>query len=348
MALNPLMIGTLKLPHGVLLAPMAGYTHPPFRAICHRYGAALTYTEVVNAAGLVYNSKPTWHLLETFAGEGPVAAHIYGNDPAIFADAAQRIEATGRFALIDINCGCPVRKIVKKGCGAALMESPAQIGRIVKAVVDAVSLPVTVKTRIGMRPALANGRHIAHEAADNGAAAITIHGRLASKGHQGEVDWHGIAAIAADLPIPVIGNGGIKSATDALAAMAHATLAGVMVARGAVGAPWLFRDILAASNGKPLPQPTTDERYAVIEEHLTGLIELKRREKLIRKHATLTPEDAAALAFKPHWHQYLKGMHHWGDIRAHINEIRTIPELLATTRHVFARDALADFHQDSQ
>jgi tRNA-dihydrouridine synthase B len=334
-----LTIGELSLPHGLLLAPMAGYTHAPFRAICHRLGAALTYTEVTNAAGLVYDSKPTWQLLETFENEGPVAAHIYGNDPAIFADAAQRIEATGRFALIDINCGCPVPKIVKKGCGAALMTSPKLIGQLVKAVTDAVSLPVTIKTRIGLRPGTENAAEIAKEAVDNGAAAITIHGRLASNEHHGLVDWEGIARIAETLPIPVIGNGGIHSPEEAVAAYhQHPSLSGIMIARGAVGSPWIFRDTLAAMDGKEEPTPPmTEECMAIIREHLEGLVELKERELLYRKNATLTATEAAAVIFKPHWHQYLKGMHHWGDIRSSINQINTIPEILATTQEIFSR-----------
>ena len=330
-------IGKLSLDNPFILAPMAGYTDAAFRSLCYDFGCAMAYTEVVVAQGLVRGSKPSWHLLETVENEHPAAAHIYGSDPRVMADTAAMIEQTGRFDTIDINCGCPVRKIVAKGAGAALIRSPQLIGKIVKAVVGAVTLPVTVKTRIGFEPGVERVSEIAEAAEDNGAAMIAIHGRYAAHHHRGDVDWDLIAEIKRERGIPVVGNGGIMTASDAILHLGKYSLDGIMIARGAVGRPWIFEDIHDIQNGNPLRRRTHAELREVISTHLQRLVRLKEKEALYRRKSSFDPDHNAARKFRSHLIQYLRGFSDWSDIRRRLNSIETTADILQIVDTVFAR-----------
>ena len=230
----------------VFLAPMAGFTNAAMRRICHRFGAGLTYTEMVNATGVLHASDKTWHLLETFPDEGPVAAHLYGADPAILGEAAARVGALGRFAAIDLNAGCPVRKITSSGAGAALMKSPELIGRIVAAMRAATHLPITVKTRLGPQPDQIVVLEILRAVEEAGGAALTVHGRFATQEHSGDVRLDLLAEVKRASRIPVIGNGGVLDAADAVQMFRETGVDAVMVARGATGNPWIFQEIVEA------------------------------------------------------------------------------------------------------
>ena len=189
MNLNPLKFGTVTIDFPVVLAPMAGYTDAAFRSICKENGAGACYTEVTSAEGIRRDSQKTFQFLEVSKLDHPIAGHIFGKSVEAMAEAARYIEQLGRFDWIDLNCGCPVKKVVRRGAGAALMKEPEQIGEIVRAVKKAVSLPVSVKTRIGFSSAFPDHLTIAKIVEDAGADMIAVHGRLACNFHKGEADW---------------------------------------------------------------------------------------------------------------------------------------------------------------
>ncbi len=332
-----MQIGSLTTETPFSLAPMAGYTDAAFRAICKDYGCSLVYTEVAVAQGLMRDSKPSWHLLETVSGERPIAGHIYGSEPEVMAATASMIEASGRFDLIDINCGCPVRKIVAKGAGAALIRSPERIGEIVRAVCAAVTLPVTVKTRIGFDPGEARITEIAQSVEEAGAAAIAIHGRYAAHHHKGDVDWELIARIKNESGIPVIGNGGIMSAELALQRMRESGVDGIMIARGAVGRPWIFDDIARLQRGEAVAERSLPELREIIEKHLARLVALKRKEALYRRKGSFLVDRGAAMHFRCHLIQYLSGFADWSDIRRRLNSLTSTADILDVVDQVFAR-----------
>lgn len=323
---RPLNIGSLSIPFPFVLAPMAGYTDGPFRSLCSEYGAGAVYTEVVNAQGITRKSGPTMHLLEVAENEHTVAAHLYGNDPMIMAQAAERAEQTGRFKFIDINCGCPVRKIVRKGCGAALMKDPAKIGEIVKAVRNAVSLPVTVKTRLGFDPEHMNISDIARHVEDAGASAIAVHARTADQGHTGPAQWEMLAMLRQQVGIPVIGNGGVKSAEAAITAL-NSGVDAVMIATGAVGCPWIFRQIKEILSGLPPFIPSFDERKEIILKHLTALLRLKELESRHRRRS-VSHQAAAVLHFRAHLYRYLKGTPGFHKVRANLQHLISVESVI--------------------
>lgn len=255
----PLRIGPLQLPSALLLAPLAGYTDLPFRLLCKENGAGLCYSEMISCHGLIFAQKNTFELLATVPEERPFAVQLFGSEPALMGRAAA-IVSTLPVDLIDINMGCPVRKVIKKGCGAALMKEPRRAEAIVRAVCANTSLPVTVKFRSGWTEETINAPDFARMAEGAGAAALTIHGRTWAQGFGGLADRRVIAAVKAAVSIPVIGNGDVHSYGDGLTMMAETGCDGVMVGRGALGNPWLF-----APAGKPAMLPA---RMAVIERYL--------------------------------------------------------------------------------
>ncbi|MBA4388304.1 MAG: tRNA dihydrouridine synthase DusB [Verrucomicrobia bacterium] len=327
-------MGSLTLDQPVLLAPMAGYTDSAFRSICMRLGAAMCFTEVTNAEGLARDSKPTFHLLETSPEEHPISGHIYGVKPDVMAQAAAIIEKLGKFSSIDINCGCPVRKIVAKGAGAALMKSPKKIEEIVRAVRAATSLPVTVKTRIGFHVDKTHMLDIAKAAEAGGASAICVHARFAANHHSGPADWEALAVLKQNLRIPLIGNGGINKPDDALAMIRQTGVDGVMIGRAAVGNPWVFAEILSLLAGRGYQPPTMEERKAVILEHLDRQIALKIKERLHRRRATLPPDQSAVLHFRGHLFRYLHAFPGFAGIKRTFQTLKTVDAVKAAIDYV--------------
>lgn len=256
---TPLAIGSLRLQSHLVLAPLAGYTDLPFRLLCRENGAGLCFSEMVSCHGLVYGQKNTYELLQTVAEERPFAVQLFGSDPELMAQAAA-IVSTLPVDLIDLNMGCPVRKVIKKGCGAALMNDPQRAEAIIRAVCGRTSLPVSVKFRSGWTAATLNAPEFAAMAEAAGAAAVTIHARTWAQGFGGRADRNVIRAVKEAVSIPVIGNGDILSHADGLAMMAETGCDGVMAGRGALGNPWLF-----APAGRP---DRLSERLPVLERYL--------------------------------------------------------------------------------
>jgi len=339
--LKPLKIGNLTVDFPVMLAPMAGYTDVVMRSLARRHHCGMVYTEVASAEGLVRGSKQTLHMLETAPGEHPVAAHIYGANPDILAQAAVFLERTGRFQTIDLNCGCPVAKVVAKGAGAALIKHPEKIAQIIRAIRQAVSLPVTVKTRLGLASDRMNISEIARAVEESGGSAIAIHARFVTGRHTGQTDWPALARIKAECAIPVIGNGGVLSAEDALRMVAETGVDGVMIGKAAVGNPWIFRETWSLLHGRHSPPPSMEERRSVIEEHLRALIAHKERAVTSRRHPQNSAELSAVLHFRAHLVGYIRGFRKSAEVRRTLQNMRKVEDVMAAVNGLQAGEAPA-------
>ncbi|MBI5525143.1 MAG: tRNA dihydrouridine synthase DusB [Deltaproteobacteria bacterium] len=280
----------LEIPVPIFLAPMAGITDPPFRAICREHGAPVTCTEMVSAAGLCQHGRRTLAYLDMAMDPGPTIIQIFGKDAVQMAEAASICAGTRRFIAVDINMGCPVRKVVRNGAGAALLAKPDLAAEIVRSVKDAVALPVFVKIRSGITSSSIVAPGIAARLADSGADAITVHARTAAQGYSGTADWRVISAVKAAVKVPVIGNGDVRSASDARRMMDETGCDGIMVGRAAVGNPWLFGELRTWWDGKTVPAvsiPPAD-RLAIAMRHMDHMVAFKGSEeqamKVMRKH----------------------------------------------------------------
>lgn len=281
--------GTDGIP--LVLAPMAGFTDASFRMLCKSFGCDRTVTEMVSGKGLHYGSGKTSLLLSPAPGEGPIVMQLFGREPDILAEAARYIEGTyGESVLgIDLNFGCPAPKITSNGEGSALLREPVLCGQIVHAVAGAVKVPVSVKLRKGYGEAENAAPEIARIAEENGARLITVHGRTCEQRYSGHADRSVIRAVRNAVHVPVIGNGDIRSARDALDMLASTGCDGLMVGRGALGNPWIFRDIrLAIESGgtADIPPVSAEERNAVILRHARAVIDAKGPHGIVelRKH----------------------------------------------------------------
>jgi len=283
---------TLLARGNVVLGPMAGITEAPFRAICKRMGAGLTYTEMISTTGLHFNpdSPISKALLTLSAEETPCVVQIFGGDPRIMGEqAAGILERHGEnVAMIDINMGCPVTKVVSKGQGAALMREPERAEAVVGAVVEACgSVPVSVKIRSGWSADEVNAVEFARRMEAAGAAAIAVHGRVRSAFYNGRADWDVVAGVKQAVRVPVIGSGDVFSAEDARAMLERTEVDAVMVARGAQGNPWIFREARSLiDTGEAAEPPSAFERVDMAREHLAAAIEFggEHAFKRMRKH----------------------------------------------------------------
>jgi len=323
-------IGGVRLAGPVVLAPMAGYTDLPFRRLCRRMGAGAVYTELVSVDGLVRGSVQTLHMLSGDPAERPAAAHLYGSDPAVFAEAAAIVERMGRFDWIDINAGCPVPKVVRRGAGAGLLKTPDRLFDIVRAVRAAVKLPVTVKTRIGASREMFNIDEVARGIADAGADALALHARFTVDRHSGPADWDAIARIkAAAGRMPVIGNGGVTSPAQALEFLRRYGVDAVMIGRAAIGNPWFFAQTAALLEGRdPPPPPGPAERRDAMMEHLAAQIALA--ETLFQnRRKKFDPAEIAARQFRAHLVKYVGGLPGAAAMRRKLNDIRSPADVIA-------------------
>lgn len=291
--MDKLVLNSLDL-YPVWMAPMSGITDKPFRRLATEYGCGLTFTEMISAKAIEHCNRRTWGMLDV-GGENQVGVQLFGSDPAVMAAAAITAWQKGA-AVIDINMGCPVAKVVGNGEGAALLRKPQQAEAIVKAVSRAVSVPVTVKIRSGWDDQSINAVDFAQRMAAAGAMAVTVHGRTRQQLYSGKADWSVIARVAAALPIPVIGNGDIWSGRDAVAMMAETGCQAVMVARGALGRPWIFAEIKAAMSGEQFSPPGSCQRLDIALRHLD--MELAHRAQQI-----------AVMQMRKHLAWYIRGMH---------------------------------------
>ena len=275
--------------HRLLLAPMAGVSDEAFRALCREQGADLAFTEMVSAKGLSYANEKTRHLLALAPGEDQVAVQLFGHEPDTMAAQAAWIEQEmgESLAYLDVNMGCPARKIVSKGDGSALMREPGLAASIVRAIRAAVAHPVTVKFRRGWAQGEETAPDFARRMEDAGACAVAVHGRFAEQLYRGSADWGVVARVKEAVRVPVVGNGDVARGADAAALVAQTGCDAVMIARGAEGNPWVFAQAKAALEGVPEPPaPGARERIAMARRH-ARLLSRREGKNIVRmrKHA---------------------------------------------------------------
>lgn len=296
----------LEFKNGVFLAPMAGVTDIAFRGLCKQMGCDLVYTEMVSAKALYYGNENTESLLRIADEEKPVAIQLFGNDPYVMAKAAERFNDREDICIIDINMGCPAPKIVKNGEGSALMKDPQLAAEIVKEMKKATEKPVTVKIRKGFSREEVTAVEFALRMQDAGADAVAVHGRTREQMYEGKADWNIISDVKKSLTVPVIGNGDIFSYEAAIRMKEITNCDGIMVARGAMGNPWLFREIVMALDGKVVSYPTDDERIDMSIAHYKLSLKYDGEYKAVRE-------------MRKHIAWYLKGMKNSTDIKNSIN-----------------------------
>lgn len=289
---------------------MAEFTSPPMRVLCEQYGAQRTYTEMVNAEGICRNSAKTLFLLETFPEERHVWAHLYGHDPARLAEAAQIVAAMGRFEGIDLNAGCPVPRITAQGAGSALLKDLPRLEAIVSAVVNAVNLPVSVKTRLGPNPQIPVWQEVLQRMEAAGAASVTLHARYTSQGHAGTVHLDTLKAAVDATSLPIFGNGSVVDRTTA-EAMAATGVKAILIARAALETPAVF-------------QFERGNAHALTEDHLA--LELRYREKA-QAFSRLSPEEATVLTFRRHIFRYFKGLPGANALRGNLMNLHTLDDI---------------------
>ncbi len=267
-------------------APMAGISTPVFRSLCREKGATLTFTEMISARGLLMKNRATRDLLARGRGEDRVGAQIFGNEPRIMAHAARAVEEAG-FCLVDVNMGCPVRKVAGAGSGAGLMREPGLACDIISAIRERVEIPVTAKIRSGWDNENINAVDMAKGLEEAGASAVTVHARTRSQGYGGQADWGLIARVAAAVKIPVIGNGDVVDGPSAKRLVEETGCRGLMVGRASLGNPWVFSEINSFLKGAPATAaPSREERYLIFLRHLRGTIAESGAARGMRKFRT--------------------------------------------------------------
>ncbi len=308
-------IGNVDIPGKTALAPMAGVTDMAFREICREYGAPYTYTEMISAKALTYEDKKTGNLLLLGKNEHPCAVQIFGSDPdSIAKGAGLAVEISGA-DILDINMGCPTPKIVSNGDGSALMKNIKAASEIIKAACKSVDVPVTIKMRLGWDSDSINAVEFAKMAEDSGAAAIAIHGRTREQMYSGKADWDMIAEVKRNVTIPVIANGDVFKAEDALSILKHTGADMCMIGRGSLGCPWIFKQAECAINGVDIPDPpNVSERFDIAERQ-------------IRMTAVYKGEHIAMLEARKHLMWYMKGLRGSQSFKGRISKLSKLDEM---------------------
>lgn len=316
-----MFIGNVEIKGYTALAPMAGVADTAFRTICKAHGASYLVGEMASAKGFVMQATKTADLLGVTETERPMAVQLFGSDPDIMAEAARRSLAFSP-DILDINMGCPAPKVAGNGGGSALLKDPALAGHIIHSVAHAVPIPVTVKIRKGWDAAHVNAVEMAHIAEENGAAAITVHGRTRAQQYAPPADWEIIAAVKSAVRIPVIGNGDVDSPQAAARILEQTGCDLVMIGRSALGRPWLFGQVETyLRTGKLLPEPNVETRMQILLEHVRLLCTLKGERvgmREARKHAA--------------W--YMKGLHGASSLRSEAGKLTTFADLEHLTARV--------------
>jgi nifR3 family TIM-barrel protein len=320
-----MQIGPHRFPGRFFLAPLAGVSDRPFRAICRAMGASFAYTEMVSAHGLVYGTEQTASYLDRDPEERPFAVQIFAGDPAALARGAQIAVREGA-GIIDINMACPVRKVCGAGAGAAMGREPRLVEAAVRAVVAAVPVPVTVKIRTGWDDASVNAVEVARAAEQAGAAAVALHGRTRAQGYAGRARWELIRDVKRAVAIPVLGSGDVWTAADAVRMRAETGCDAVLVARGAMGNPWIFRELRAHELGLPAPAAPSREEWAeVVLLHVRLQIEHRRRQR--RDESDLDVERHAVRELRKHILWYTRGRRGGAHFRRDADRLETAADV---------------------
>ena len=300
------------------LAPQAGVSESPFRRLCRSFGADVVVSEFVSAEGLRRGSEKTWDYLRFDDAERPIGVQIFGADPAAMAEAAALVEQVYNPDFLDINFGCPVKKVVSRNGGSGCLRDLDLVESIIRAVSSAISIPTTVKIRSGWNEETRNPVEIALRCQDAGAQVLTLHARSRTQMYSGQANWDEIAAVVDALDIPVVGNGDVWSGADAKRMRDHTGCAGIMIARGSHGAPWIFRDARAALEGRPIPAaPDAVERFNIVLEHAKNAVEFERDER------------RAMLEFRKHLGWYTKGLPDGKRLREELFQVRMLADAQA-------------------
>ena len=319
MYLKKIKIGNVELNNNILLAPMAGITDRAFRLICEKYNPGLVYTEMISAKGLYYDDKKTEQLLNMKDEKRPIAVQIFGSEVESMGYAAEYVS---KYAdIIDINMGCPAPKVVKNGDGSKLLLDLEKARAIIEEVVKRATVPVTVKFRKGWDQNSIVAVEMAKLCEEAGASAITIHGRTRSEFYSGKADWDIIKKVKESVSIPVIGNGDVKSTEDVKRMFDETNVDGIMIGRGTLGNPWIFKQIFDEINGKEF-DISNEEKLDIILEHLDYMLEDK-------------PERVAVVEMRKHISWYIRNSKDASKVRDYINQITDKDELIKTLTEYF-------------
>ncbi|MBR3824423.1 MAG: tRNA dihydrouridine synthase DusB [Lachnospiraceae bacterium] len=320
--MSRLQIGDVTLDNNCILAPMAGVTDLPFRLLCKEQGVGLICMEMVSAKAIYYNNKNTEELMTIHPDEAPVSLQLFGSDPDIIADMAKRIEEKP-FAILDINMGCPVPKVVNNGEGSALMKDPKLAEEILTKLVKAINKPVTVKIRKGFNDANVNAVEIARIAESCGVAAVAVHGRTREQYYSGKADWDIIGAVKDAVKIPVIGNGDVVDANSAKALLEQTGCDGVMIGRAAQGNPWIFREVVTfLETGVIPPKPTPQQVKETVIRHANLQLKYKGEYTGVRE-------------MRKHLSWYTAGYPNSARFRQMINSMESMEQLIASVEEIF-------------
>ena len=313
MQYKPFTIGSLKLENPLILAPMAGITSLPYRRTMKSFGTSLVFTEMISANGLIRDGLKTFELLETCPEEKPLGIQLFGDDPTVLGRAAAMVAE--RADLLDINMGCPVKKVVRSGAGSALLQTPRKVGQIIEAVRAVFKGPLSIKIRSGWEQPNINFLEVGNIARDTGVDAICLHPRTRTQGFGGKADWQQMAELKAKLDIPVIGSGDLFTAVDIVNMLTATGCDAVMIARGGYGNPWIISQALAILQGREAISPNPAERWKIARQHLQW-------------HADQFGEHKAMLEMRKHLSWYVRGLPGASHFRSQLQSLNCWVDLL--------------------